>query len=1231
MTPGAEHDSEFVIASEMPVEAETGPGDDPRVIVAMEKYAAAMHAGRQPDRHAFLAAHADIAEELAKCLDGLEFLRTAGPCLGRSRERDADARDEIRPSAALGDYQIVGEIGRGGMGIVYEAVQLSLGRRVALKVLPFAAALDPKQLQRFKNEAQAAAQLHHTNIVPVYAVGCERGVHFYAMQYIEGQTVAALVRELRQLAGLEVRDPSASASRANALASELVSGRWAPTKAKGGEEPPTGRYVATPPPNHHTSSRPTDATPPMGLVSTDRSATSRAYFRTVAHLGVQAAEALEHAHAKGIIHRDIKPANLLIDINGNLWITDFGLARMLSEVGLTMTGDLVGTLRYMSPEQALAKRVAVDHRTDLYSLGVSLYELLTLQPAYDAPDREEVLQQIAFEEPRLPRRINKSIPVELETIIRKAMRKSPAERYATAHELADDLRRFLEDKPIRAKKPTLLDWTRKWARRHQGVVTTGIAGLIVAVGILTISTLMILSAYKRESTEKQSAVTALYHSRVREAQAIRRVKGNGYRSKVWQLLREARDLNTPENDISQLRQEAVACLGDFVGLDPITWTDFSAEVNAIALHPIGVPLAIGLSDGTVALQDLGTGKARAYLDRHSSPVTALTFAPDGRLVSGDRDGGIHIYETKANGEWALARTIIGEPLLAAFIPSAPFPSFLPHFVFPTLNSIAITPDSQQIAASLFYPVGSRSLSSIIVIWNLADGTRACRFERGQALEWISCPAFSPDGKYLTACYLRYVGEGLSLRAQQGILLWDLDRGGDPRDLPLDLGFVHKASFSPDGKLLACACDEGLAFFDTVSFQCQPFPSAERSRSIAFSSNGHLLAVANPLLGQVRLWNVTSNRDVAVLSHPGGSNDFVQAVACSSSALVAASQRAVRMWNLDGSGEKLLLSGHGKGTDYLAFSPDGKLLVSAGKDRTVKIWDSGAGKLVKQLHGFGAEVDAVSFSADGKMLATGDWAGAIQIWDVASGDRLAALTDHGLGRLIWSIAFSPDGRYFAACGGGAYRLNPGGGVALWRTQGSGTNNQAGVGLSFQRIPGPAASGALYLTFSPDSRLLALASHNAVHLWDLEECQERPFPAVHLANDWKCLAFLPGGKHLVFVSDTGVAAAWDVMTGRKAFAFDAQQSKEGTDSARLDCIIALSADGAKLAGIRGRNVTIWETASRSVSLRLPEEQSLIYSLAWSPDRERLAVGTSDGGLAIWNLPKIKAQLDEIGLGW
>ena len=207
----------------------------------------------------------------------------------------------------------------------------------------------------------------------------------------------------------------------------------------------------------------------------------RAFCRNVARLGAEAADALDHAHGLGILHRDIKPANLLIDPHGALWITDFGLARFPSDLSLTHTGDMVGTLRYMSPEQALARRGVVDQRTDIYALGVTLYELLTLRPAFDGRDHQELLRQIALDEPVSPRRLNPAVPRDLETIVLKAMAKDPSSRYATAQELAADLRRFMDDQPILARRPGLLERTLRWARRHKELVVTAAAILVLAL------------------------------------------------------------------------------------------------------------------------------------------------------------------------------------------------------------------------------------------------------------------------------------------------------------------------------------------------------------------------------------------------------------------------------------------------------------------------------------------------------------------------------------------------------------------------------------------------------------------------------------------------------------------------------------------------------------------------------------------------------------------------------
>ncbi len=430
--------------------------------------------GEQPDAEEYARRHPEIASILRQMLP--TFQGMCVPAGNAAAPAEASAPAGYVPGY-LGDYRILREVGRGGMGIVYEAEQVSLGRKVALKVLPFAAAMDAKHLQRFKNEAQAAAQLHHQHIVPVYGVGCERGTHYYAMQYIEGPTVAALIHELAQ--------------------------RRAPAGSDAAASPPA-------PAERHDRVGPD--TGPIAALPTEHSAGSPAFFRTVAQLGVQAAEALEHAHDLGVVHRDVKPANLLVSVRGHLWITDFGLARLQNDMGLTLTGDLLGTLRYMSPEQALAKHGLVDHRTDIYSLGATLYELLTLQPACPGKHRQEVLRQIEEEEPLPPGRLCPAIPADLETIVLKALAKEPDSRYATAQELANDLRRFLEDKPIRAKRPTAWQRGRKWVRRHQGmVVTAGVAAvlaLLTVVAALVVGILRVEKERRRTEDEHQAALAA---------------------------------------------------------------------------------------------------------------------------------------------------------------------------------------------------------------------------------------------------------------------------------------------------------------------------------------------------------------------------------------------------------------------------------------------------------------------------------------------------------------------------------------------------------------------------------------------------------------------------------------------------------------------------------------------------------------------------------------------------
>lgn len=470
---------------------------DPRLLPLVEDYQRRLERGESPEKQNYIDQCPELASSLWTCLAGVDLMHRA---FGRNSATSGENSFELPKldltSLPLGDFRILREIGRGGMGVVYEAVQLSLGRRVALKVLPFTATLEPKQLQRFLNEAQAAAHLHHTNIVPVFAVGRDRGTHFYAMQFIDGISLAGVLAELRR----DIRYGTDNQLQPDATPEGCISDMTAtdnpndpPRKTPPSEAAPTIRQCSAQVSTLH-SERPLD------------------FFRMAAEWIRQAAAALAYAHEVGIIHRDIKPGNLLLDERGNLWVTDFGLAQFHADEGLTQTGDLVGTLRYMSPEQALGDRSVIDARTDVYSLGATLYELLTLHPMCAGTTRAALLRTVSQGEPQLPRSFNRLIPTELETIVLKAASSAPQDRYASAQEMADDLQRFLKYEPVRATRPSALDRARKWTRRHPSVAVASVLLLVVIAAGSMIAAYLI-------ANEQHKTVVALAGEKQRAQEA----------------------------------------------------------------------------------------------------------------------------------------------------------------------------------------------------------------------------------------------------------------------------------------------------------------------------------------------------------------------------------------------------------------------------------------------------------------------------------------------------------------------------------------------------------------------------------------------------------------------------------------------------------------------------------------------------------------------------------------
>jgi len=440
---------------------------DPLEMLAAE-FMERLRQGQRPSVEEYAAQRPELAAEIRELFPTIAVTER----LKARQEQTSGGRATLGAAqlSRLEDFRIIREIGRGGMGVVFEAEQESLKRRVAVKVLPRQALLDEKHLKRFQREAQIAANLHHTNIVEVFGVGEQDGFHYYVMQFIEGVGLDTVVPQLAKAVQLPDGNESAPASGSPAPNSLTAVVR----QLLGAEGFENRRLLST-------------------------------YWQKVARIGWQAAEALSYAHSQGVLHRDIKPANLLLAEQGTVWLTDFGLAKAAHSDDLSLSQGLVGTLRYMAPEQFSGQN---DQRSDIYSLGLTLYELLALRPAYEESVQSKLMQCIVAGGPMPPGAARAGIPCDLETIILKAISHEAGERYASAAEMADDLRRFLEDRPIRARRVSAVEHLGRWCRRNQALA--GLAGailflLVLVAMVASIGYVRTKSALRGEAVERAKA------------------------------------------------------------------------------------------------------------------------------------------------------------------------------------------------------------------------------------------------------------------------------------------------------------------------------------------------------------------------------------------------------------------------------------------------------------------------------------------------------------------------------------------------------------------------------------------------------------------------------------------------------------------------------------------------------------------------------------------------------
>ncbi len=1222
------------ILGRIPMVAGDPQSDREPLDLLADEYVARLRRGEMPPLGEYVERHPELAGEIRDLFPTLLMMEQLKPAAGDPPPDPSDGRSPARespPVERLGEFRLLRVLGRGGMGIVYEAIQESLGRHVALKVLPPHGRLDATQLGRFRREARAAAGLHHSNIVPVFAVGDQDGVPYYAMQFIRGQSIDSILDDLRRLRSQESANddrPSCTPGRGEApgapahpatpegdhpgralteaITKGILGGRFTapprlePDRTESGEgSAPVSTLTAVVADGSIGDGRIADEAPTESTSLISQPGVP--YIRTVARLGAQVADALAYAHAQGICHRDIKPSNLLLDTTGTVWVADFGLAKAEEGGGeeLTHTGDVVGTLRYMAPERFNGR---ADARSDVYALGVTLYEMLTLRPAFGEPDRLKLIERISNEPVPGPRSIDPTIPGDLETVVLKAMAREPRERYASARALAEDLRRFLDDRTILARRSTAGERAWRWCRRNPAMASLNALAASLTVLVAVVSTVAALSyrgQLARTTKAERRARVALGASLLAEGTALQRTGLVGQRfESLDRLQRAAQELRQDvegRDRLPEIRDQIVAALG---------LTDLRLRKQ----------VQVGASGGVAC--------------DHRLERYAVVEPGDGRTVVRSLDDDRELFRTPR------------PELTTGFHP-------------------AFSPDGQYLL--ILYGVGTEEAQ--LDVWHLGRNERV--FHQSTRRN----AAFHPDGRTL-------VFESLD----KDLVVWDLVGRRSLRRLPLEFR-PSRLRFDPEGRRLAANAagnptdPSRVQILDTESGRSlSSWTENVGHQDMDWSHDGRLLAVSS-WDGRVFVWDVVRDRLASVLQ---GHTKAV--VGCLFSPvgylLETYSWDATnRLWDA-ASGELLLELPRNQ--TPLAFSSDGRRLAFQ-DGPMLGIWEVAHGGDVRTINpdlvGNRSEpvpgvwsLDA-AFSPDGGLVALATRDG-VHLHDPETGRDLA----HLKAGFCETVLFAPDGRDLFTSGewglfrwpiradpagrAGALRVGPPellfeatpGGEwyrASWmadrRTIGMIDNTDGRIVLVDgadphavrsrpRTLPGDPDGSTTSVAFSPDGRWAALGNwrRSGISRWDLLEGRHQA-DLVPTKDSNSLVRFSPDGRWLVSGSNTDDRANsgyyfWEVVDwGRGPFIPNWQSVGLGAP--------AFSPDGQLVAlCVSPQRILLAEAATGRTIAHLPSLQPLsALSLAFSPDGTKLIGSTHKKTALLWELRRIREELRGMDLDW